>query len=164
MVCKMITEKLLKTEARRFREAILKVNESGGFSVDSFHKDRMDGFPNDCCDDVSDLFSEYLFKKYEECSDKVTGSYYDLMLKKDCYHTWLEIDELIIDLTGYQFLSNPSIENKCTDIFVGRKGIFHSQFNECYREKSWGIQSLNDACWERMYRNFNMIQQNMKDT
>ena len=163
-MCKLISKELLETEARSFRKAILKVNENGGFSVDSFHKDRMDGFPNDCCDDVSDLFSEFLFRKYETCSDRVTGSYCDLTLGKDCYHTWLEIDKWIIDLTGDQFLNDPSLEEKCADIYVGRKDSFHNQFNEVFREKSYGIQSLNDTSWERMYRNYDLILQAMKDT
>lgn len=156
-MCKLISSKLLKTEARNFRDAILKVNENGGFSADSFHQDKMDRFPNDCCDDVSDLFSQYLFEKYEICCYKVRGSYDDERLNIPCYHVWLEIEGLIIDLTGDQFLNDSALKVKCSDVYVDEEGAFHRQFKDKENEISCGIENYSGICRERMNRIYKLI-------
>ena len=160
-MCGLISKQLLEKEARSFRKAILRVNENGGFSADSFHQDNMDHFPYDCCDDVSDLFSQFLLEKYKICCYRVRGSYYDSKIEKFCCHVWLEFEGLIIDLTGDQFLKDSALKVKCSDVYVDKEGAFHRQFKDKKNDISCGIENYSGICRERMNKIYKLIIEHM---
>ena len=98
----MSREELLY-EATRFRKAIERAKDAGEFVPKQFKRERMNGFPHDCCDDTADLFTHYLYQKFKIDSIRIDGRYYDNRLKCTCGHSWQETEGWLIDLTGDQF-------------------------------------------------------------
>lgn len=105
-------------------------------------RDRLSGFPRGCCDDATDLFAHHLWKTFGVKTVRADGSYYDDNPENSIWHTWLEVDGIIIDLTADQFP-----EYKST--YVGEQDKFHAMF-EVERQEYIGYMSLGDGCWNRM--------------
>lgn len=131
--------------ATNFRNMIERARNERRFPI----RDRMSGFPRGCCDDATDLFAHHLWIKYGLKSVRVDGSYYDDDPEKNIWHTWLEIDGIIVDLTSDQF---PKYKN----IYVGKEDDFHSMF-EVKRQEYVGYLSHSDSCWERMNMHYKAI-------
>ncbi len=72
-----MNKKNLEKEADTFRYAIEKARDAGEFDSKSFNREPMSNFPKDCCDDTADLFTHYLFQKYNVDSIRIDGEYYD---------------------------------------------------------------------------------------
>jgi hypothetical protein len=143
--------------ANRFRMAILRAKNSGEFKPEPYKREPMNDFPNDCCDDATDLFIHYIYHNYGIDSIKITGNYYSNHFKCSCYHTWQETEGFVVDLTGDQFDNDTDISVKSVPVYVGKKGRFHNQFSDCQSERSCGIECLGEGSWERMYRLYDAI-------
>ena len=153
----IITIEELYNEASHFRKAIETAKDEGEFKPKPYKAERMNGFPIDCCDDTSDLFAHYLFSKFKLVTERVDGSYYNNELNCTCYHSWLLVNNLIVDLTGDQFDSSSSLKIKAPKVYVGYIDDFHRQFEEVRNVKSCGIDSLGSGCHERMYGLYSAI-------
>lgn len=140
--------------AIKFHQAIVTAKKNRAFH----YYDRMSRFPFGCCDDVADLFAHYLYHEYGIISLRVDGSYYDENSANNCSHSWQEIGDLIIDLTGSQFINDPVLLNYSKEVYVGSIDEFHMLFEIDNRKPSRGIEDLNERCWGRMnglYKNKN---------
>ena len=82
-------EKIRKL-ASIFRETIIRIRDKG--SSNSFFSN----FPSGCCGDASDLLSIYFYHNGIDV-DNVSGR------DKEMTHSWLEHDDIIIDITADQF-------------------------------------------------------------
>lgn len=154
-----MTKKQLEVIAIRFRQAIVDAKRDEAFD----HMDRMSKFPNGCCDDAADLFAHYLFHKFGIVSNRISGSYYDGNPVNNCSHSWLEIDGIVIDLTGSQFKYDPVFLNYDYDVYVGRMDKFHRLFEIEYKQPSRGIEDLGESCWDRMYCIYETVIQYLED-
>lgn len=142
--------------ADRFRKAIIEAKYNRDFASDL----RMYRFPNGCCDDAADLFAHYLYVEYNIVSIRVDGSYDDVNdFENNCNHSWLEIGDTIVDLTGSQdiFKYNPLFLCYSEDVYVGPMDDFHKLFRIYRRKKSYGIDSLGKHSHNRMYKLYNTI-------
>ncbi len=142
-----MTKEFLAEIARRFREAIIIAKRNGEFE----QKDKMYNFPYGCCDDAADLFAHYLFHTYNITSIIVFGSYHDGNPSHNCSHAWLELDNIIIDLTGSQFKNESVLLNYNKELYIGPVDEFHMLFEVYRKEHSRGIDGLSSSCWDRMY-------------
>lgn len=153
-----MTEKELKNDALHFRKAIEQARDDGKFKTDNIlHKNRMNHFPYDCCDDTADLFTHYLYHTYGIDSIRVDGSYYDESLGYTCNHSWQEVSGMIVDLTGDQFNNDPALPIKANAVYVGLMDDFHRQFKVERSSHSCGIECLGDRSWDRMYASYDAI-------
>lgn len=151
-----MTKSQLEKEAYRFRQAIEDAKEAGEFKSNKYRFERMNRFPHDCCDDAADLFTHYLFIKYNVDSIRVDGEYYDKKHGR-CAHSWQVTDGLLIDLTGDQFEADASIPIKANAVYVGAMDAFHRQFQIFRKERSCGIECLGNGSHERMYGLYDSI-------
>ena len=129
----------------------------------SLKPERMNRFPDDCCDDTADLFTHYLFHQFGIDSIRVDSSFYDDVLEITRGHSWQEIDDWVIDLTGDQFNKVPTVLIKGPAVYVGKKGRFHKQFKIERKEYSCGIECLGDDCIDRMYWLYNTIMKYLEE-
>ena len=115
----------------RFRQAIQRARDNGEFRPVRWNKECMNEFPDDCCDDASIMFGNYLF---ENCmgqpSDLVTGHHFDESLGFSRGHTWLVVNNFVVDLTGDQFKNDPQYKNFNIEVHVGAETAMHKVFNE----------------------------------
>ncbi len=151
-----MTKSQLEKEAYKFRQAIEEAKAAGEFKSVKYRTDRMNNFPHDCCDDTADLFTHYLFQKYKIDSIRIDGEYHDRKYGL-CAHSWQETNGLLIDLTGDQFETDPSIPIKANAVYVGEMDAFHRQFKIFRQEHSCGIECLGDGCWKRMFSLYDSI-------
>jgi len=151
-----MTEEHLKSEASKFRKAIEKARDAGEFKPSSYRPERMNSFPHDCCEDTADLFTHYLFHKFNIDSIRVDGEYYDKVYGH-CYHSWQETEGWIVDLTGDQFGNDSSVLIKANGVYVGKMDSFHRQFKIVRSEHSCGIECLGSGCWNRMHALYEKI-------
>lgn len=107
--------------AKKFREAIdqAAADKQFNWKYDLYHMDRMSKFPEDCCDDTCDLLWHYLFSQHSMVLQQVSCNYGE----GNARHNWLEMDDIIIDLTGDQFVGRPSV-------FVGKDDGFYAQMTD----------------------------------
>ena len=127
------------TLATEFRRKIEYACESHRFSA----RDRMSRFPMGCCDDSTDLFANYLWQTCGIRSYRVDGVYFADNSEDSIWHTWLEVENVIIDLTADQF---PDYES----MYVGKADSFHQKFEVHSREFYRGFLDLSENCWSRM--------------
>ena len=153
----------LLREAKQFRKAIEKAKDADEFAPKDFEPERMNEFPNDCCDDTADLFTHYLFHKFGIESIRVDSFFYDDVLEITRGHSWQEINDWVIDLTGDQFDNVPAILIKGPAVYVGRMGKFHQQFDIYRTEYSYGIECLGDGCKDRMYWLYDTIMKYLEE-
>lgn len=117
----------------------------------------MHGFPIDCCDDSADLLAHYFFSEFGRCSYRVDGEIYDDTASMTRGHAWIEINGMIVDITGDQFKFDEIFLNYDKKVFVGSGDEFHSLFMIMRREISLGIESLGEMSHDRMYWLYNTI-------
>lgn len=147
----------LLREAKRFRNAIEMARDAGDLTPMNMGSERMNRFPDDCCDDTADLFTHYLYHKFGIESIRVDGHYYNYRLRCSRGHSWQKTEGWLIDLTGDQFDNDPVIPIKAPSIYVGKMGGFHRQFEIKRQERSCGIECLGDDCKDRMYWLYSII-------
>ena len=127
----------IREAAEIFRDAIENIK------YDLPVRDRMSGFPHGCCDDATDLFATYLYKEFRLKSIRVDGAFYNSFKGYEERHTWLEIEEIIIDLTADQF-------KEYTQIYIGPYDKFHRKYDLVKIPNYRGISDLSDNCHSRM--------------
>lgn len=105
-----------------------------------------DRFPHECCDDMCDLFGQFLFEK-EVFVTKVHGIYrYDNWEHK-YPHVWLLLnDGTIIDLTGDQYKNNEIMLNYDIPCYVGKPDKLHKIFpkKDLRLYPYYGIENYDD--------------------
>ena len=148
-----MTKKELTGIAVKFHHAIIAAKEDAAFA----YKDRMSRFPEGCCDDTADLFTHYLYTKYGIVSTRIDASYHDGNPENNCSHSWQEIDDIVIDLTGSQFKNDRVFLNYNKEVYVGPIDAFHELFEIDRKERSRGIEDLSVDCWDRMYHLYDTI-------
>ena len=80
-------------------------------------------FPTGTCGNVSDIFGEWLIERGEPDVEYVHGS------REGKSHGWLELENIIIDITSDQF------SDGLGPVFVGSKTPFHRSFEDQVRSK-----------------------------
>ncbi|MBC2726029.1 MAG: transglutaminase domain-containing protein [Desulfosporosinus sp.] len=99
-------------------------------------------FPHGCCGDTSNLLSRFL-------RDNGISTEYVSGFRGNQSHAWLEYDNLIIDITAYQF---PEIKE---EVLVTRDKSWHDKFKR--QERSDGdferFESYNRNRLSSMYAN-----------
>ncbi len=146
--------------ASTFRQAIVKTKKHGAFN----YMDRMNCFPDGCCDDTANLFAHYLYHEHGILSVRIDASYHDGNPERNTGHSWQEVDGMVVDLTGSQtqFRNDPIFLNYSHDVYVGPMDDFHRLFEENRREYMRGIEDLGNSSWYRMYGLYTTIMKNMK--
>lgn len=129
--------------AIKFRQAADEAFEYGAFGQEyPFNK-----FPYDCCDDMCDLFGEFLISQKINVS-KVHGMYrYDYWEHK-YPHVWLCLEDgTVIDLTGDQYKNNPIMLKFDIPCYVGRPNRLHQLFprDEIKSYPFYGIDNYSDV-------------------
>lgn len=109
--------------ALKFRQAIEKAKFAGEFTNDRI----LFKFPTACCGDASCLLGQYLLD-YGISSKYVCGNYYYDDGGGAQSHAWLEIGDVIIDITGDQFKFHSEFFNYDTPVFVGKADKMHLLF------------------------------------
>ena len=112
-----MTKSELSREANRFRAAIERARDAGEFVPVKYKVERMNSFPYDCCDDVADLFTHYLYHEFGIDSIRIHAAYYDEELQQDCYHDWQKVKSWHVDLTGDQFINDSKKKEYIKDNF-----------------------------------------------
>ena len=116
-------------------------------------KDRMSRYPKGCCDDATDLFAHFLSEKYGIITTRIDGAYYADDPEDNDWHTWLEVDGYVVDLTAYQYM-------EYDNIYVGEYDSFHKRY-EIQKQKYRGFYDLGQDCWERMQGLYDQIVEKM---
>ena len=134
--------------AIQFRDAIDAARDAGEFQGDfSFNS-----FPRGCCGDASDLLAQFLLengiKTYYVCGTYSNGSFDGIQS-----HAWLiTVNNIIVDITGDQFRSNPTFMNYDKPVYVGAKKRFHRLFRVENRDvrENIGLDALGGMCQSRL--------------
>ncbi len=116
----------------RFRKAIDSARDDGAFSNDQ----TFNRFPRACCGSASELLAKYL-AEYNIHTQYVCGTYYPTDFKEGSQsHAWLQVGEVIIDITGDQFKFCPEIFSYNLPIYVGEIDQMHNLFEASYKEEA----------------------------
>lgn len=87
-------------------------------------------FPSGACGSSADMLAEYLIRKGAKNIEYVFGE------RNSVSHGWLEIEGLIVDITGDQF--NDGVEG----IYISFNRDFHDKFAPLVRNKNPGINAF----------------------
>lgn len=129
----------IKAIAYRFRTAIEKAIEAG--ESESFFRK----FPTGQCGHTTDMLIQYLLDLGYQHVIYVNGTYYGNEWDDRWSHTWLELDGIIVDITGDQFKHHPYPLKNDVPIFVGPPNDWYRLFDTEHGsyhehnglEKSW---------------------------
>ena len=107
-----------------FRRAIEKVRDGKGFYGQIKSQDRMSVFPNDCCDDTTDMLGYFLLHNFNVSTYRLT--LWHNKSKTECHCVLLMDDRLtVIDLTGDQYLN----DNR-PRVYIGIKDEYYKNMPE----------------------------------
>lgn len=116
---------LIKNKANIFRNAIDAAKEDYKF----LEHQLMRRFPQGCCGIVCCLLAKYLFD--EDICEKINyvngTSYYGDGDSQA--HTWLQLDDIIIDITGDQFKYYSLPLKNTNRVYVGKTNEFYESFD-----------------------------------
>ena len=107
----------------QFRKAIetaIANNEEGEF----FRK-----FPTGQCGNTSDILAQYFIDNGIEQITYVNGTYFGDAWDDRWSHTWLEVNDQIIDLTGDQFRFHKEPLKNDIPVYVGKINSFYELFD-----------------------------------
>ena len=129
----------IREVAIKFRCAADAAYEYGAFGFGA----PFNNFPHECCDDMCDLFGQFLFEKDVKVF-KVHGIYrYDEWENKYS-HVWLQFgDGNVIDLTGDQYKDDPIMLNYDVACYVGKASYLHDLF-PIEERHSYPYYGIND--------------------
>lgn len=113
---KYFSNEQIKKEAHRFRRAI---DEA---VYDCKFVDTMRYFPRGCCELASDLFAYYLQQKGIE-SKVICGQLREQDEEQTCNHVWVDVDDLVVDLTANQFFGRSLYCGPYKDFYSSMKII-----------------------------------------
>ncbi|HFQ2193333.1 hypothetical protein [Pseudomonas aeruginosa] len=89
--------------ARAFRKELERLHGLGALP------EHLKDFPKACCGAVSVLLGDYLIKQFDLRAMYVEG------MRDGKPHGWIEIDGIVIDITGDQFEGRPSVFTAAKD-------------------------------------------------
>lgn len=141
--------------AQKFRYATDAAFKWGVFGQEQ----PFDRFPHACCNDMCDLFGQYLIDEGISIS-KVYGVYrYDGSAENVYSHVWLQIDGgTIIDLTGDQYKHDPIMLNYNAPCYVGPPSPLHHLFDDDIQVRPyWGLDNYDDGPRKRLRRLYKNI-------
>ncbi len=104
---------------RRAIESAKDNNESGEF----FRK-----FPLGQCGNTSDILAQYLIDNGIKNIEYVNGTYYGEDFEDRCSHTWLYINNSVIDITADQFKYEHSPIRCDVPVYIGPMSAYYRQF------------------------------------
>ena len=93
--------------AGAFRSAVETMVQTGNVPM------HIQGFPRGCCGIISELMGDYLN------TVGIGEFFYVCGMKDGASHAWLEVDGLIVDITGDQFADRPGIYVDKPDAWYG---------------------------------------------
>lgn len=97
--------------ATSFRSAVEIAIQTGNVPM------HIQGFPRGCCGIISELMGDYLN------TVGIGEFFYVCGMKDGASHAWLEVDGLIVDITGDQFPGRPGI-------YVDRPDAWYGEWEE----------------------------------
>lgn len=153
----MTVEKKIKELAVRFRNAIDAAKAAGEFDKDlSFNK-----FPRACCGDASNLLGEYLLENGIDSYYVCGTCYFDNCEEETQAHAWIQIDGLIVDITGDQFGDREAYYHYAERVYVGTGDLFHDLFEVEDRDifKTERLEELDDFCYPRLKELYRIIKE-----
>ncbi|MBR5223830.1 MAG: hypothetical protein IKV81_06680 [Clostridia bacterium] len=126
-----------------FRDAIetaIENGESGTF----FRK-----FPTGQCGQTSDMLAQYLIDNGFESIVYVNGTYYGDEWNDRWSHTWLVVNDQIIDITGDQFKYHQEPLKNNVPVYIGLEKKFYDLFeiHQSGKHKHFGL----DCRWSNYY-------------
>ena len=126
-----------------FRDAIetaIENGESGTF----FRK-----FPTGQCGHTSDMLAQYLIDNGFESIVYVNGTYYGDEWDDRWSHTWLVVNDQIIDITGDQFKYHQEPLKNNVPVYIGLENKFYDLFeiHQSGKHKHFGL----DCRWSNYY-------------
>lgn len=147
----------IKFWAQKFRNALDKTFPPHNGEEHPFHH-----FPKECCDDVCDLFGQFLFERNEPVW-KAFGKYYPDSGESPYPHVWIKLkDGTVVDLTGDQYKDNSTMLNYNNPCYVGQPNQLHQLFlsDEIKYEPYYGIDNyINDIVPKRLWAIYNKVMQ-----
>lgn len=105
-----------------FRGAIEEAKENG--EVGTFFRK----FPTGQCGHTSDMLAQYLIDNGFESIVYVNGTYYGDEWDNQWSHTWLVVNEQIIDITGDQFKYHQEPLKNNVPVYIGPANKFYDLF------------------------------------
>ena len=105
-----------------FRGAIEAAKENG--EVGTFFRK----FPTGQCGHTSDMLAQYLIDNGFESIVYVNGTYYGDEWDNQWSHTWLVVNEQIIDITGDQFKYHQEPLKNNVPVYIGPANKFYDLF------------------------------------
>lgn len=141
-----------------FFNTIVKIQGNGLFSDDVV----LFNFPFGCCHDISELFANFLLSKKIQCNI-MSGEYF---VKETRYtHSWIEVNNNIIDLTILQFKEIPIFNRYkiSNNYYVGKLNDFYRLFNITKIETFCGFEKISEPAKTRMLNIYNKISIFMKN-
>ncbi len=106
--------------AESFRAAIDRAYENNEFTKYA----TFSQFPNDCCDIACDLLGQYLLEHGIQ-TIQINGININ---DDDWHHVWLIVDDIVIDITGDQFVNKILSAKEVSSVHVGEEGRVHKLF------------------------------------
>lgn len=126
--------------ATAFRSAIIDAKCNRKFS----ERDRMNNFPEGCCDDACDLLAYYLRIIYGIYTRQCSGVYQDNDYYNTTNHAWLIMDDnTIIDITGDQF---KYCAGYVEEVYVGKENSFYKRLKDKQIYENYDI-TQDDRLW-----------------
>ena len=130
--------------AKAFRKAVeiaIINNEKG---------DYFERFPYGQCGTTSDMLAQYYIDNGFKHVMYVNGIFNSGSINQGIAHTWLLIDDVIVDITGDQFKEKeyPPIKFDKT-VYVGKETDFHKQFD--INHGSFHEHNGLDSTWFNYY-------------
>ena len=114
----------IKKLAKRFRDSICKAKGNGEFNDDFMFCN----FPRGCCGDAADLLGIFLMENGIKDVLYVCGNCYEGLDEGMQSHAWLQIADLIVDITGDQFRCDERYYYYDETVYVGPLDDFHKLF------------------------------------
>lgn len=142
--------------AFKFRKSVDDAFEYGALGPDY----PFNNFPQECCDDMCDLFGQLLFEK-GVLIYKVHGIYRYDNWAHQYSHVWLTLEDgTIIDLTGDQYKDDSIMLNYDIPCYVGKEKGLYKLFPKKERKlyPYYGIDNYgNEKARKRLWKLYDII-------
>lgn len=118
-------------------------------------------FPFGCCSDSSLLLAELLYKNNIMCK-YVSGTY--CCNNINYTHAWIVVEgDIIIDITGDQFINNENLLKYNQKVYVGELDEFHKLFinKNIIIQDYLGIEKYDSNTKYRLKRLYNIIYEHL---
>ncbi len=124
----MLTDDDICNAVRKFRNAFER------YALDAPTENPLKRFPNGCCDVASEMLGKFVFDKFSLKPMYISAKGFEGDETRS--HAWIELGELVIDITGDQF-GEPAVQ-------VTRDRSWHDQWTE---QRQQGLEVEIEAEW-----------------